>query len=66
MPSFSGRYAAEGANALVLLTEWAQFRDLDLERIGKAMRNRRLIDLRNVYGPEVASKAGFNYVSVGR
>ena len=58
--------AAEGANALVLLTEWAQFRDLDLERIGKAMRNRRLIDLRNVYGPEVASKAGFNYVSVGR
>ena len=58
--------AAEGANALVLLTEWAQFRDLDLERIGKAMRNRRLIDLRNVYSPEEATKAGFNYVSVGR
>jgi len=58
--------AAEGANAVVLLTEWARFRELDLERLGGVMRNRRLIDLRNVYSRADATKAGFNYVSVGR
>jgi UDPglucose 6-dehydrogenase len=58
--------AAEGANALVLLTEWDSFRNLDLERIGATMRNRRLIDLRNVYSRDQATRAGFNYVSVGR
>ena len=58
--------AAEGANAVVLLTEWDLFRDLDLEKLGSVMRNRRLIDLRNIYSREEATKAGFNYVSVGR
>ena len=58
--------AAEGANAVVLLTEWDRFRGLDLEKLGSVMRNRRLIDLRNVYSHEEATKAGFNYVSVGR
>ena len=59
--------AVEGADALVLLTEWNEFRALDLGRVAKAMATPRLADLRNVYGPEDAQAAGFEtYVSTGR
>ncbi len=58
--------AAEGADALVLFTEWNQYRSLDLERIRSAMRTPLIIDLRNVYDPARLRQAGFVYVGVGR
>ena len=58
--------AAEGADALVIVTEWDEFRALDLPRIGSLMRNRTIVDLRNIYrGPEVR-RLGFAYTSIGR
>lgn len=57
---------ADGADALVLITEWNEFRALDLERVGRLMRARVLVDLRNVYPPEEASAAGFTYTGIGR
>ena len=56
---------AEGANALVILTEWDQFRALDLERIRKAMAKPLVIDLRNIYRPAEMKAAGFRYIGVG-
>ncbi len=56
----------KGADALVIMTEWNQFRMLDLERIRKLLNRPNLIDLRNVYDPHPMREAGFNYVSVGR
>jgi UDPglucose 6-dehydrogenase len=62
-----GPYAcAEGADALVIVTEWEQFRALDLGRLKKAMRQPVLIDLRNVYRPDEMEQLGFIYDSVGR
>ncbi len=59
--------AAEGADMIVLLTQWNEFRALDLSKIATQMRRARMADLRNVYSVEDASKAGFEaYVSVGR
>src|SRR5690606_30331085 len=57
---------AEGADALVLVTEWEAFRSLDFARLRETMRRPLLVDLRNVYdGPEVA-RQGFGYICVGR
>ena len=56
----------EGAEALVLVTEWNQFRMLDLERIRRTLRHPVVVDLRNVYHPGAMREAGFHYVSVGR
>jgi len=58
--------AAEGADALVLMTEWNQYRALDLDRLKSLMRNPLFIDLRNVYSPQRLQAAGFTYVGVGR
>ncbi|HKW85466.1 MAG TPA: UDP binding domain-containing protein, partial [Nitrospiraceae bacterium] len=58
--------AARGADALVLVTEWNQFRNLDFARIKTALRRPILIDLRNVYEPDRIAALGFHYVSVGR
>jgi UDPglucose 6-dehydrogenase len=58
--------AAKGADVLVLVTEWNEFRRLDLVKIRRAMRRRNLVDLRNVYDPETVRKLGFAYTSVGR
>jgi UDPglucose 6-dehydrogenase len=59
--------AAEGADLLVILTEWNEFRALDLGQIARSMRTPRMADLRNIYSPEVAREAGFDaYVAVGR
>ena len=59
--------AAQGADVLVILTEWNEFRGLDLERIARKMAHARMADLRNVYSREEAKEAGFEtYVSVGR
>src|SRR3954447_19369576 len=57
---------AEGADALVIVTEWDAFRALDLERIKGRMRAPVLVDLRNVYRPEDVIRRGFTYASVGR
>ena len=60
-------YAAmAGADALVILTEWNEFRALDLDRVKQAMATPLMIDLRNVYDPETMAEAGFRYVCVGR
>ncbi|SLN41495.1 UDP-glucose dehydrogenase family protein [Oceanibacterium hippocampi] len=56
----------KGADALVIITEWNQFRALDLDRVKKLMKQPVMIDLRNIYKPEWMAEAGFRYVSVGR
>jgi UDPglucose 6-dehydrogenase len=62
-----GPYAcAEGADALVIVTEWEQFRALDLDRLKEVMASPVLIDLRNVYLPDEVVRRGFVYDSVGR
>jgi UDPglucose 6-dehydrogenase len=62
-----GPYACvENADALVIVTEWEQFRALDLERIKDAMAAPIVVDLRNVYRPDEMAKLGFIYESVGR
>jgi UDPglucose 6-dehydrogenase len=58
--------AAEGADAVVVMTEWNEFRALDLETLAQSMRGRVLVDLRNVYHAEIARAAGLAYSSVGR
>jgi len=58
--------AATGADVLVFITEWNQFRALDMERIHKLMRKPNIADLRNIYEPADMRELGFNYVGVGR
>lgn len=58
--------AAEGADATVILTEWNEFRALDLSRLRAAMDGDILVDLRNVFRPEDAHNNGFRYESIGR
>ncbi len=58
--------AAAGADAIVLMTEWNQYRSLDLPRLLSNMNDTHFIDLRNVYDPKRMAKSGFKYVSVGR
>ncbi|HEY1244838.1 MAG TPA: UDP-glucose/GDP-mannose dehydrogenase family protein [Hyphomicrobiaceae bacterium] len=57
---------AEGADALVVMTEWTEFRRLDLGRIKSLLKRPILVDLRNIYRPEAMAGHGFTYVSVGR
>jgi len=59
-------HAAEGTDALILMTEWNQFRNLDFERLKTLMRQPVLFDLRNVYDPTKVAALGFLHVSVGR
>jgi len=56
----------DGADALVIITEWDEFRALDMRRVKAAMTSPDVIDLRNIYKPDVMQIAGFNYTSVGR
>jgi len=58
--------AAKDADVVVIVTEWDAFRALDLSRLGATMRTRCLVDLRNIYKPDVARQAGFAYHSIGR
>ncbi|WP_255357080.1 UDP-glucose/GDP-mannose dehydrogenase family protein, partial [Caulobacter sp. CCH9-E1] len=58
--------AAEGADALVILTEWDQFRALDLDRVKLLMKAPVVVDLRNVYKPAEMVRHGFTYASIGR
>ena len=62
-----GAYEAiEGADALTLLTEWNEFRALDLDRVRGLMQAPLIVDLRNVYDPATMAAAGFHYSSIGR
>jgi UDPglucose 6-dehydrogenase len=63
----SGPYdCVQGADAVVMITEWDQFRALDFERIKDALKAPVVIDLRNIYRPEDMRAKGFQYVSIGR
>ena len=57
---------AQGASALVIVTEWEQFRALDFVRLKKVMERPVLVDLRNIYRPEEVARHGFVYESIGR
>jgi UDPglucose 6-dehydrogenase len=58
--------AARDADALVIVTEWDEFRALDLQALAQTMRGKVLVDLRNVYDPEEAQRAGLTYLGIGR
>jgi UDPglucose 6-dehydrogenase len=58
--------ALEGADGVVILTEWNEFRALDLGRIRQLLKRPLMVDLRNIYRPDEMASAGFSYVSVGR
>jgi len=57
---------SEGADVLVLMTEWNQFRSLDLAELKMRMKTPVFVDTRNVYDPEKMRQAGFTYEGVGR
>ncbi|MDA7945996.1 MAG: UDP-glucose/GDP-mannose dehydrogenase family protein [Hyphomicrobiaceae bacterium] len=58
--------SADGADAVVVLTEWNEFRGMDLAALKDRMAGDVLVDLRNIFSPEIALSTGFNYASVGR
>ena len=58
--------AVDGADAMIILTEWDQFRALDLDRIKASLNSDVVVDLRNIYTPEDMAKRGFEYTSIGR
>ncbi|MCA9728193.1 MAG: UDP-glucose/GDP-mannose dehydrogenase family protein [Candidatus Eisenbacteria bacterium] len=58
--------AVKGADALVIATEWNEFRTLDLTKLLRLMRQPAVVDCRNIYDPATMEQAGFRYVSVGR
>jgi UDPglucose 6-dehydrogenase len=58
--------AATGADVLVIITEWNEFRSLQLDRLATIMKRKAIVDLRNVYNPEDVARAGFAYSSIGR
>ncbi len=58
--------AMNGAEAVVIVTEWNEFRALDLSRVGHLMKRKVMIDLRNIYDPGEMAAAGFEYFAVGR
>jgi UDPglucose 6-dehydrogenase len=57
---------AKGSDAVVIITEWPQFRNLDLEKLKRVLKQPNVIDLRNVYDPARMREMGFNYTCVGR
>ncbi|OCC15933.1 UDP-glucose dehydrogenase [Dissulfuribacter thermophilus] len=58
--------AAEGADIVVVVTEWNEFRNLDLIRLKDIMNQTKIVDLRNVYDPKKVKALGFDYVGIGR
>jgi UDPglucose 6-dehydrogenase len=58
--------AAQDVDALLILTDWAEFASLDLDRLNKIMRYPIIIDGRNLYDPQVIARHGFTYLSIGR
>ncbi len=62
----SGYDALEGADALLLITEWTEFREPDFERMGESMKRRIVFDGRNIWNPRTLRKMGFTYHGIGR
>ncbi len=58
--------AITGADMMVIITEWNQFRALDMEKVKKLLKASKIVDLRNVYEPDDMRELGFEYVGVGR
>ncbi len=58
--------AATDADILVIITEWNEFRGLDIDRLGKIMKEKCIVDMRNIYKPKIMKQAGFRYISIGR
>ena len=59
-------HALEGSDAMVIITEWDQFRALDMDRVKSVLSSPTVIDLRNIYHPDDMAAKGFDYTSVGR
>lgn len=66
VPCRNSYETAEGADALVLMTEWNEFRNLDFTKLKSLMRRTVLVDLRNIYEPSRVASYGFRHISVGR
>jgi UDPglucose 6-dehydrogenase len=66
IPCRDAYHTVEGADAVVLVTEWNLFRNLDFEQIRSLVKSPIFIDIRNVYEPQRIADHGFYYVSVGR
>jgi len=58
--------AAKDANAVVIITEWNEHRALDIAELSSTMKEKVMVDLRNIYRPEDMENAGFSYTGVGR
>ncbi len=58
--------AAKDADALVIITEWNEFRALAISKLAEVMKTKRMIDMRNIYNPEDMQERGFHYISIGR
>mgnify|MGYP001231130537 FL=1 len=58
--------AIKDADALVIITEWNQFRALNMEKVKQLLKSPKIADLRNIYEPKVMRELGFEYVGVGR
>jgi UDPglucose 6-dehydrogenase len=58
--------AINGADALVIITEWNQFRALDMEKVKQLLKAPKIADLRNIYEPSDMRDMGFEYIGVGR
>jgi UDPglucose 6-dehydrogenase len=58
--------AIDGADALTIVTEWNEFRSLDLERVSNLLKKPIVVDLRNIYDPREMESLGFDYFSIGR
>jgi len=57
---------SKDSDALLILTEWNEFKELDLKKIKSLLKNPLIIDGRNIYNPEELKKEGFTYISIGR
>jgi UDPglucose 6-dehydrogenase len=66
VPAVDPIAAAEGADVVVVLTEWSEFADLDLTKLGVAMRGDAIVDTRNLLDPASVRAAGLRYDGVGR
>ena len=58
--------ACKDTKAIIIGTEWNEFRSLDLERVRSLLKEPVIVDLRNIYDPEIMAEAGFRYSSIGR
>ena len=57
---------SQGADAVIIITEWNEYRALNMARIAEQMQVKRLVDMRNIYKPSLMRELGFHYVSIGR